>query len=652
MNVILGIDTGGTYTDGVLIEFQSKKILRSTKVLTTGENLAYGIDRCIEKLNISTNEKICQVCISTTLATNAVVENKCAKVGLITIGNHMKIDCHAEYITNINGRMDVMGREVSPIFENEVENALYGMKGKVETLAISGYACVKNPRHELLVKAMAERILGIPTVCGHEMSAELGYAERTVTSVLNASLIPIITELMKDIDYVLKSRKINVPMMVLKGTGHGVISEYAAACPIETILSGPAASVMGARFLSNIDDAIVVDIGGTTTDILSYSRGEAIIDKRGMNVGGRRTKVKAIQAHTFGLGGDSRLHIRQQTDIVFGPERAEPVCVAAALYPNLINELNECRLPKEYVITMYHDTDCIRLLKRKTAEKLSLSEKQRKILWLLSDTAHTVVWMAKQLGTDIDSLELDELLELGLIQMISFTPTDLLHVTGEYTQWNREASIAAAHLIAERIGMKTEKFVSDAEDLFVSDIRRCIIKAVLAFDGLESDSYSETFIKKIEAKGEGVCSVTFGLNNPIIGVGASAGIWVKKAGEGLNCNVIIPEHCECANAVGAAISDVREQLEAYIVYDQMIKKYIAYLPKERKVFMTLEEAQCETKSVLEKESQILAGNLGLSNADIEVNEKDLYIDSICSREKIFVQAKFFAEIRGKMTSEI
>ena len=188
------------------------------------------------------------------------------------------------------------------------------------------YASVRNPEHELMVKRRAIELLGLPVVCGHEMTGALGYYERTVTTVLNARLLPLIHQLLDDMKRVMDRMGITAPLMVVRGDGSLMRSDYAADRPVETILSGPAASVAGARFLSGCENGIVVDMGGTTTDIAGLRHGDCAVSEEGAILSGWRTRVRALEIFTFGLGGDSEIVVSDKGDVQIGPRRVVPLC--------------------------------------------------------------------------------------------------------------------------------------------------------------------------------------------------------------------------------------------------------------------------------------------------------------------------------------
>ena len=330
MGFILGMDTGGTFTDAVLLDQDKKTILKKAKALTTKNNLCIGIRECIEALSFKPLSDIGLVCLSTTLATNSIVEGKGCRVGLIISGKAPYGILPEAVVVNVGGALDITGRLQAELDEDAVKEAIGELQGKVDAIAVSGYACIRNPEHELTIRRIAREAVDVPVACAHELTCELGYYERTVTVVLNARLIPLIKRLIEDTKICLDEKGIKAPIMVVRGDGSYMESTYAMKRPVETILSGPAASVKGAMFLSRMKDGTILDLGGTTSDLAMLKNGKVNISQEGARVGGWRTCVQAVDVFTRGLGGDSRISITQDNGIVFGPEKIIPVSYASA----------------------------------------------------------------------------------------------------------------------------------------------------------------------------------------------------------------------------------------------------------------------------------------------------------------------------------
>ena len=277
MAQVIGIDTGGTYTDAVLLDTDvsgMKKIVGKAKAFTTHERLEEGIAMSLEKLretvygpgNKKRFEKIDKVVLSTTLATNAIVENKLHEIGLIIVGDEPKGEIATRYIEKVPGRINIKGRVLVNVNRKAVEEAVERLLPDVKAIAVSGAASVRNPAQEHEVRDIVCEKCSLPVMCGSEFVHELGYLERTNTVVINAGLLPIINRFLEAIGNVLRDMNIDAPVFVVKGDGSMVSEEFIKKRPIETALSGPAASMIGTINLTGVENAIVADMGGTTTD--------------------------------------------------------------------------------------------------------------------------------------------------------------------------------------------------------------------------------------------------------------------------------------------------------------------------------------------------------------------------------------------------
>ena len=202
---------------------------------------------------------------------------------------------------------------------------------------------MRNLVHEVCLRDLVDEICGLPVTCSHELSDRLDAPRRALTSVLNARLIPLITQLIEAVGTMMSNEGLRAPLMVVRGDGSLVKAEVALSRPVETVLSGPAASMVGGRHLAAVDDSLVVDMGGTTTDIAVLDDGRPRLRDDGASVGGWRTMVRAVAAHTVGLGGDSEVGFAADGSCRVGPRRAWPMCLLATRYPKVLEQLSERR---------------------------------------------------------------------------------------------------------------------------------------------------------------------------------------------------------------------------------------------------------------------------------------------------------------------
>ncbi len=322
----VGIDVGGTYTDGVLFDLRSKSIVRKVKVPTRSEDLRSSILKCFSALNVRSPALLSRFCLSTTLATNAVVEGTKRDVCAICIG--MRPRHPAEYAAEmimVDGRIGPTGLVEVPLDEVTLQKGLE--RSERRSFAISSFFSTRNPQNEVRAAEMVlEELPKATVVKGSDLVGILGMEERMYIAVKNAELIHIMAGLLEAI-----GEETKVPgsvTYVLKGDGTLVSTEEAALRPIFTVLSGPAASALGGAFLAGVDDALVVDIGGTTTDIALVQGGMLKLSEDGAVVGGSRLRVESADMTTRALGGNTEIVCRDGRPQL-GQRAVVPLCLSS-----------------------------------------------------------------------------------------------------------------------------------------------------------------------------------------------------------------------------------------------------------------------------------------------------------------------------------
>ena len=560
----LGIDAGGTYTDTAIVELESGRLVCGNKALTTHDDLTVGIRESLSGLDPELLPQISLTSLSSTLATNSVVENKGCRVGLICIGinyvNAVRPDCYAQ----IEGRFSMSGKEEIPLDARTARAELEAMKGKVDAIAISGYVSVRNPSHERRVEKLARSILKVPVVCAHDLTSKLGFEQRTTTAIMNARLIPVIEELLSSVRAILKEFGVKSPLMMVKGDGALMKDSTAMKKPVETILSGPASSLMGAKSLTGEDDAVVIDIGGTTSDIGLLKNGLPRIEPEGANIGGRRTRVMAADIATYGIGGDSRIVVNGK-DIILSTVRAIPLCIAAVRWPSVkrtvasLDGLTDDRSPENCRLEdVVQDTEFFTLAH--VTDTRILSAADRKLLTLLRKRPFRLTDAGEKLGIPAGAFSAGELESRGYVMRIGVTPTDILHAEGSYTQYDAGTSRTAVEYLARKCGTDTDTFIRRAKELIAKRIAGCAMEKVL-LDESGRDSLSDTEKELRERVLNGVSedySISFNLRHPIIGIGAPVGAWLPAVADMLHTRLILPENSHIGNAIGAVTGSVCE----------------------------------------------------------------------------------------------
>ncbi|ADI73066.1 Hydantoinase/oxoprolinase [Methanohalobium evestigatum Z-7303] len=619
MEYSLGIDAGGTYTDVVIMRNHDGVIVDFYKSLTTYPDLVEGVKNAIDGLDCSYLKGVNIVSVSTTLATNTVLENTGYPVGLVLVGDYeVPEDLDVEHYIVVSGGHTTRGDEASKLDEEKVEDFIKNVKDKVSAFAVSSYFSVRNPDHELRVKQKIKELTDYPVVCGHELSQDLGVYERGITAYLNAQLLPITTKFIDSVKYEIERRGIDAKMRMLKCDGSIVGINEALEKPIELIFSGPSASLMGAAYLTNLDSCAVVDIGGTSTDVSLMENGLPELVDTGAVVGGWQTKVRALRMETSAMGGDSHVWVKNQT-IRIGPRRVTPLCVAAETYPGLVNKLK-----KERISSSKQLTENIQPTKFyvKTREKpVNLTESESRILELIENNEPASINEIFR-ETFTPDIYLNSLIQKRLIQPIGFTPTDALHILGDYEYWNINASHIGATLLSRLVNTLNYKFCGQVKDKVTHNLALNLTSFVLKnVDRSEIDKIlHDSHLSKIK------------ILIPLILIGASAQVYQNNLKKSIDADIRVPEFAEVGNAVGAiagkGVKRVYILIKSVYDYENNMMKAVVFSPGRRDEFYDYDEALEFTK----KRGHELIFNymdeagLDKNGVKIEMNRDDISMD--------------------------
>jgi N-methylhydantoinase A/oxoprolinase/acetone carboxylase beta subunit len=324
--MIIGLDVGGTHTDVVLLE--KKGLVRKIKVPTDSNDLfgtvLSGLTDITEGIS---PDDIRRIVLSTTLTTNAIVQKKIPAVGMI-VSAGPGIDPMA-FRTNdhyhlVSGSIDHRGREREKVDENEIENIAQAFKKEsIRYVGVTGKFSTRNPAHEIqigrTIETQFEKVL-----LGHQMSGNLNFPRRIATTYLNTAVYPVHKEFFAAVKKSLDAKGLTVPIHILKADGGTLSFDASIHYPGQTILSGPAASVMGSMVFAPEEGAVIVlDIGGTTTDIAVLIDRSPVLDPLGIRLGDYRTLIRSLKTRSIGLGGDSVVQVRNGKMEV-GPHRNGP----------------------------------------------------------------------------------------------------------------------------------------------------------------------------------------------------------------------------------------------------------------------------------------------------------------------------------------
>jgi N-methylhydantoinase A/oxoprolinase/acetone carboxylase beta subunit len=571
MGLGLGIDTGGTYTDSVIVDLNSGSVLTKAKALTTKSDLVVGIVKSVDKLDHSLFSGIRLISVSSTLATNSVVEGKGCRVALITVGHEFDQSISVDEVAEIRGGHNIRGERKEPLDLDEAMAFVRAVKDKVDGFAVSSYLSVRNPEHEIVLKLAMRSITNLPVVCGHELSSKLGFHERTVTAVLNAKLIPMISDLVDSVKSGLRQHSIVAPLMIVKGDGSLMGEMLAKERPVETILSGPAASLAGAKHLTGEENAIVVDVGGTTTDIGILRNGRPRLDREGALIGGWRTRVKAVDISTSGIGGDSRVFI-QNGCIHLSAVRVVPLCIANSMYPILSQKLENIMILKPWSSPTPIELASVNQITEffifgRQVKGLELSYEDRLFVDRVGHEPCSVQEISDLTKVHPFSFNVRRLEQLGIVQRIGLTPTDILHASGEYVEYDQRPSKLGVEIQANILEMDQNIFCAKVKEAVINKIATELLKRLI-YEETGETAYGRVawdFIDKFVRHTSGMdFSCRLRINKKIIGIGAPVGAYLPEVASKFHTGLSLPEHMEVGNAIGAITGSVIESVEMLI----------------------------------------------------------------------------------------
>ncbi len=664
--LVLGIDTGGTYTDAVALTVDGGRVLAHAKALTTRADLAVGIAEAIAGLEGVDRKDVVLTSLSTTLATNAIVEGHGGRVCLLLLGYDRGLieafgfqhDLVVDDAVFVNGGHDIYGNEARPLDEEALRRIVAEREGRVDAFAVSDYLGVRNPAHELRVRELLTQWTGLPVTCGHELSEDLNSVRRATTVALNARLMPLLRDLLTAVRRALAQRGIRGPLMLVKGDGSLMSAEMALQHPVETVLSGPAASVQGARYLSGRADLLVVDMGGTTTDLAVLHQGQPRTNRQGAWVGGWRTLVRAVDTRSVGLGGDSHVVLERSGELRVGPERVVPLSLAAYESPALVPGLKLLRVGQRQRPGY---PQFLRLVDRPAPADLTVTESQ--LLDFLARGPRSLEEISRRVSWAQVYLSFPNRLEAGgFIQRIGFTPTDALHVLGVYAPWDAEAALLGAGLLARRMESSPEAFAGHVRELVIDRLASEIVAQIAADEAgderLLGGSGTRFFLERaLHPDRPSALGVGCQLRPPLAAVGAPVGAYFTQVAEKLGAELLIPEYADVGNAVGAASGSVVETVEVLVEPEYTalgIAGYSVHTPEERRHFAELDAALAYGEATGRRLAADAARRAGAEEAVVEERRHDqkgtvaadlgeaLYLGS---------QLRFTAAGRPKMADE-
>ncbi|MFK9091919.1 ROK family protein [Bacillus salipaludis] len=332
----IGIDVGGTHTDAVLLD-ENNQVVSETKSATT-EDVATGIFNAMHKIINDANvprEQIKFAMLGTTHCTNAIVERKrlnniaAVRIGapatlavkpLIGVPDDLR-DALGKHVYLVRGGHEFDGREIVSLDEDHLYQIAEEIKGSVDSVAITSVFSPVSKSHEQRAGEIFNEVLGGEAAIS--LSSEIGSVgllERENATILNASVVNVAKAAADGFINALKNEGVDAKVFFGQNDGTLMSVDYAVKYPIFTVACGPTNSLRGASYLSNLSDAIVVDVGGTTSDVgvlvQSFPRESSLA----VEIGGARTNFRMPDLVSIGLGGGTIVRIQENGEFTVGPD--------------------------------------------------------------------------------------------------------------------------------------------------------------------------------------------------------------------------------------------------------------------------------------------------------------------------------------------
>ena len=665
MTLVIGLDTGGTFTDAALLDSAAGTVLGTGKSLTTREDLSIGVGgaiaRVLEGFDGAPSD-IGLVSLSTTLATNAVVEGVGGRACLVMIGFDETALERADLaralgqdpVIFISGGHNADGTPQARLDEPALRAAIESGRDGVSAYAVAGHFATRNPEHETRARDMIRELTGAPVTCSHELSSSLGGPRRALTALLNARLINLLDRLVAATESIMAAQGLACPLMVVKGDGSLLQAEFARSRPVETVLSGPAASLAGAAFLAGTKTALVADIGGTTTDIALLQNGAPRLKPDGALVGGWQTMVEAADIRTCGLGGDSEVRpVSRGTGggLTIGPRRAVPLSLLATQWP----EAKE-KLAAQLDIAVPMATDgrfVLPLMPNGVPGWLTRSEAKLAAAALEAGP----VAIAEIAGTQLALGAVDRLVSRGLLTLAAFTPTDALHVTGDFAEFDSEAAELGAALMARQkngIGQPMAATGAALAEMALAELHRrsgvALMDAALAHQGagegqasgnpLLADLYRNT-----RPGDAGIVSLSLRLETGLVALGASAATHYPHVAARMGVDLTVPDHAEVAGAVGAAAGSVRQRVMISVTQPSE-GRFRIHLPDGPRDVGVMEDALAAARDAAAALAETRAAKAGAGTVTVTLDE-DVKLVPLDADRDMFIEALIYATADGR-----
>ena len=611
----IGIDTGGTCTDGVIFDDATGEVLAKTKTLTTRDDLTQCIGTALDKLPADLVRRAERVSLSTTLATNACVEGKGGRARLVIVGTTddvlHRVKAPQTYglaysdVLALDFRGSADGTKASVPNWQAVCDAHPEFFAEADSFGIAGLYALNNGA--VVERTGAEYLrerYGKTVVMATSVADSLNVMERGATALLNARLLPVIDEFIQAMRAALAQRGLDVPIGIVRSNGALMSAEFAQVSPVETIVSGPAASAVGALALAEAQEGLIIDIGGTTSDICVVHGGRPV-SSEGIRIGNWRTQVKGASIDTIGLGGDSELRITKEGKLEMDRRRVMPACIAAHKWPQVKEFL---RHYVEAIHPSHHLLFEAYYLAKEPIDPDRYTRAERK---LIDDLREGPMSLTDRRLEDF-SLDTRRLENEGVIMRIGVTPTDAMHVRGDFTAYDAEASYLGMLCLAKSFKRLDKELRDEIADWMAERVYQVVygklyhqIVRVLLQDrhpelrDRELSSDLQTLIDSawqrfLNDEPPAPFDVDFTTSMTLVGIGAPTHVFLPTVARALGAPCFIPEHAAVANAVGAIcaqiIGEASIRVVPHRVSDGVVDGYMIMHPEWNRIVKEQEEA--------------------------------------------------------------
>ncbi len=542
----VGIDTGGTFTDAVILDLDTLDILKTVKRPTIHYNVGLGVlDALSTLLEDIDNKSIEKIAFSTTLATNAIAVGRGAKVGLLIIGPVKKIvDLPVVATKYLKGGHNTVGVEHEPLEIEQIVEAIEALKGKVDTYAIVASMSFANHSHELVAEKAIQLLDPKPVFSSHQSSQKTGIMDRAATTVFHARLMPVLMDFVTSLQNLASEMSITADMQIIRGDGSAVAMEQTVNKAGQTVASGPAATAyFGARSAME-EKALIIDVGGTTTDISLVKDGQPLVSSKGSVIDRWQTHINAVRTHTAAIGGDSLVKVDQRGQLKIGPGRVQPLAMSDDIADpqTWMGSDNSGR----YFIAPHTTSDTYK--------------QDDPILACLQQNGLAFNELQQRTGMSELSLDrrIDDLVFQRKVIETGFTPTDALDVLGRLDLGDATRSKSGAAILAKLRNQSPEAFCKDVIALTQKKIYEAVISFVHTIEAGEETTHFPLLNRE-----NSLFSVSFKLHVPIIGIGGAAEKLLPDVARQLQTQLIHPSHYQVGNAIGAimiAADETREKI--------------------------------------------------------------------------------------------